>query len=79
MVYSDIVVICIYVYSGYGIGEFSLADGSIGKNVIIFGVDVSSSVDIDNKNKDISVLDKRPTQGLDNTQQNLNILLILQN
>ena len=37
-----------YVYSGYGIGldlrsEFSLPHGSVGKNVIIFGVDMSSS------------------------------------
>ena len=35
-----------HVYSGYGIGfdlrsEFSLPDGSLGKNVIIFGADVS--------------------------------------
>ena len=33
-----------YSYSGYGIGfdtrgEYSLPDGSVGKNVIIFGVD----------------------------------------
>ena len=38
-----------YKLSGYGIGfdshsEFSLPDGSMGKNVIIFGVDISSSV-----------------------------------
>ena len=38
-----------YVYSGYGIGfdlrsEFSLSDGSVSKNVIIFGVDIRSSV-----------------------------------
>ena len=35
--------------------------------VIIFGVDNSSSVHIDNKKKDISVLGKGPTQGLDDT------------
>ena len=29
--------------------EFSLPDGSMGKMVIIFGVDMSSSVHIDNK------------------------------
>ena len=45
-----------YKNTGYGIafesrGEFSLPDGSVGKNVIIFGVDISSSVDIDNKEK----------------------------
>ena len=39
----------------------------MGKNVIIFGVDMSSSVHIDNKNKDILVLGEAPTQGLDNT------------
>ena len=43
-------------YSGYGLGfdsrsEFSLPDGSMSKSVIIFGVDMSSSVHIDNKKK----------------------------
>ena len=57
-------------YSGYGIGfdsrsEFSLPDGNLGKNVIIFGVDMSSSVNIDNKNKDILIFGKGPTQGLE--------------
>ena len=38
-----------YVYSGYDIGfnshsEFSSPDGNVGKNVIAFGVDMSSSV-----------------------------------
>ena len=42
-----------YVYSGYGMefdsrSEFSLLDGTIGKNVIIFGVHMSSSVHVDN-------------------------------
>ena len=36
-------------------------------NVIIFGVDMSSSVHIDNKNKDILILGEGPTQGLDDT------------
>ena len=50
-----------YAYNGYEIGfnspsEFSLPDGSIGKNVIVFGVDMSSSVHIDNKKKDILIL-----------------------
>ena len=45
-----------YLYSGYGVGfdtpiEYLLPDGSIGKNVIIFGADMSSSVHIDNKGK----------------------------
>ena len=38
-----------------------------GKNAIILRVDNSSLVNIDNKEKDISVLSKGPTQGLDNT------------
>ena len=42
-------------------------DGSIGKNAIIFGDDVSSSVHVYNKNKDILILGERPTQGLDGT------------
>ena len=44
-----------YKYSGYGIGSdrkifFSVGNG-VGKNVIIFGVDMSSSPDIGNKKK----------------------------
>ena len=37
----------------------------MGKDVIIFGPDMSSSIHIDNKNKDIVILDEGPTQGLD--------------
>ena len=47
--------------------EYSLADGRVGKNVINFGVDMSSSVHIDNNKKDILILDKGSTQGLDDT------------
>ena len=47
--------------------EFSLPDGSVDKNVIIFGVDMSSYVHIDNKKKDILILSIGPTQGLDDT------------
>ena len=36
----------------------------MGKNVIIFGADMSSSVHIDNKGKDILILGEGPTQGL---------------
>ena len=39
----------------------------MGKNVIIFGADMSSSVHIDNKGKVILILGERPTQGLDDT------------
>ena len=44
-----------------------MTDGSMGKNVFIFGADMSSSVHIDNKNKDISVLGEWATQGLNDT------------
>ena len=47
--------------------KFSLPDGSMGKNAILFGVDLSSSVHIDNKNKDILILGEGPAQGLDDT------------
>ena len=45
-----------FKYSGYGIGfdgkgVFSHPTGSFGNNAIIFGVDMSSSVHIDNKKK----------------------------
>ena len=56
-----------YRYSGYGIGfdrkkSFSFSSGGYGQNVIIFGVDMSCSVHIDNKNKDILILERGPTQ-----------------
>ena len=56
--------------SGYSIGfdsrsEFLFTDGSMGKYVIVFGADMSSSVHVDNKNKDILILGEGPTQGLD--------------
>ena len=61
-----------WAYSGYGIGvyscsEFSFTNGSMGKNKIISGTWMSSSVDIDNKKKYILILDERPTQWLDDT------------
>ena len=60
-----------YGYSGYGIGfdrETSFSIGNeTGKNVIIFGVDMSSSSKIDNRKKDILILGKGPTQGLEHT------------
>ena len=48
-----------YGYSGYGTGfdrrsAFSFPGGGFGQNVLIFGVDMSSSAHIDNKKKDIS-------------------------
>ena len=45
-------------------GFFSHHSGGTGKNVIIFGVDMSSSVHVDNKGKDFLILGRGPTQGL---------------
>ena len=45
--------------------KFSLRNGSFGRNVIIFGADMSSSVHVDNKIKDILILFEGQTQGLD--------------
>ena len=61
-----------YVYSGYGIefdrrSNFSFPGGGFGQNVLIFGADMSSSAQIDNKEKDILVLGKGSTQGLEHT------------
>ena len=58
-------------YSGYGIGfdrkrSYSI-DDEAGRNVILFGVDMSSSLHIDNKKNDILILCKGPTQGLEHT------------
>ena len=60
-----------YKYSGYGIrfdrkGFFSICK-EVGKNIIICGVDMSSSTKIDNRKKDILVLSKGPIQGLEHT------------
>ena len=57
-----------YKYSGYGIefdrgSVYSVGNGFC-QNVINFEVDMSSSVHVDNKGKDILVLGKGPTQGL---------------
>ena len=56
-----------YKYSGYGIGfdrhgSFSFPGTGLGRNVIIFGVDMSSSTKIGNKKKDILILGEGPTQ-----------------
>ena len=61
-----------YGYSGYGIGfdtplQFSLPNSSWGKNIILFGVDDSSSVHIDNQTRHILALAEGLTQGLDDT------------
>ena len=61
-----------YGYSGYEIefdreGSFSFPGIGLGQNVIIFGVDMSSSTKIDKRKKDILILGKGPTQGLEQT------------
>ena len=57
-----------YQYSGYGIGfdrhgSFSFNNG-IGRKVMTFGADMSSSIHVENKGNDILILKKGPTQGL---------------
>ena len=47
--------------------EFLFTNGSNGKNVIIFGADMNSSVHIDNTGKVILILGEERTQGLDDT------------
>ena len=61
-----------YRYSGYGIGfdrrsSFSFPGGGFGQNALICGVEMSSSAHIGNKKKDILVLGKGSTQGLEDT------------
>ena len=57
-------------YSGYGIGfdrhgSFSFPGIGLGRNVHFFGVDMSSSVHVNNKKKGILILGKSPRQGLE--------------
>ena len=47
--------------------KISLAYDSDGKNIIIFRLNMSSSVHIDNNGKYILILGKGPTQALDDT------------
>ena len=61
-----------YKHSEYGLGfdargTFLFPSGKFGQNVITFGVDMSFSAHINNKQKNISVLGKGPTQRLDGT------------
>ena len=58
-------------YSGYGVGfdrggTFSVANG-FGNNAVIFGVDMSASIHVGNKQKDNLILGKSTTQVLDDT------------
>ena len=61
-----------YKYSGYSIGsdrhgEFSFGNG-LGKNCIIFGADLSSSSNVNNKKNNILVLGKDFVQGINGTR-----------
>ena len=61
-----------YKYTGSTIGfdscwDFLFTDESYRKNVINFGIDMSSSVHVDNKGKCILILGKGPRQELDDT------------
>ena len=60
-----------YKYSGYGIGfdrrgNF-LVSGRFGRNLILFGVDMTSSSQADNKKKDTLILGEGPRQRLGDT------------
>ena len=71
-----------YRYSGYSIGfdrrlSFSFPSGVVGQNVVIFGADMSSSIHIDNKKKDILVLGRGPAQGLESTLTAKKIILLI--
>ena len=55
-----------YKYSGYGNGfdmkgTFSFPTDRFDKNIKTFGEDMSSSVHVENKEKDISILGEGPT------------------
>ena len=61
-----------YGYSGYGIrfdrhGSFLFHGTGLGRNIIIFGVDMSSSTKIDSRKKDMLILGNAPTQGLEHS------------
>ena len=56
-----------YGYSGYGIGfyrrsSFSFSGGGFGQNLLIFGVDMSSSANIDNNKKVVSSWERANTR-----------------
>ena len=56
-----------YGYSGYGTrfdrrGSFSFPSGRFGRNVLIFGVDMSFSAHIDNKKRRISIRNRSNTR-----------------
>ena len=61
-----------YKYSGYGIrfdrrGSFSFSGIGLSTNEIMFGVDMSSSTKTNDRQKDILILGKASTHGLEHT------------
>ena len=68
---TKLVDIDLYRYFGYDTGldrkGYFLIDDEVERNVIIFGVDMSSSPHIDNEKIHILILRKGPTQGLEHT------------
>ena len=67
---TDIVKYKYYYRYGIGFdwhGSFWLPGIGLGRIVIIFGVDMSSSTKIDNRKKYIFILSKGPTQELEQT------------
>ena len=61
-----------YKYSGYRIGfdrhgSFSFPGTGLGRNIIVFRVDMSLSTKVGNRKKDILILGKGPAQGLEYT------------
>ena len=64
---------CKYFRYGIGLntkGTFLFPTGGFSKNLIVFGVDMSSSVHVDNKKKDLLILDEVLIQVLDDTKLN---------
>ena len=55
-------------------------ENGFGRNVIIFGVDMSSSVHVNNKGKNILILGKGPTRGLGdslNAEKCIQVVLLI--
>ena len=71
-----------YKYSGYGFlcdmkGTLGFPATRFGRNVIIFGVDMSLFANIDNKKKYILIIGEGPMQGLDDITLNVEIYIQL--
>ena len=61
-----------YEYSGYGTafdskGTFTHPRDGIGQNMVIFGIDMSSSVHANNRTKNVLIVGEGFTQGLEDT------------